>query len=143
MSHNYYSLHNFVDHKIVDRLALIEFWSHLVAFLEIWAHLVAFSVHYLNTLGTPINHLIDKSFNSHQEYTIATSLLAPARGTLKLLCRYLQGGLFIKVAQEVAQNRGYFLFFKFHFPITNTKILFFLDHLRDKYSAMELLYTLP
>ncbi len=83
MSHNYYSLHNFVDHKIVDRLALIEFWSHLVAFLEIWAHLVAFSVHYLNTLGNPINHLIDKSFNSHQEYTIATSLLAPARGTKK------------------------------------------------------------
>ena len=29
MSHNCYSLHNFVDHKIVDRLALIEFWSHM------------------------------------------------------------------------------------------------------------------
>lgn len=35
MSHNYYSLHDFVDHKIVDRLALIEFRSHLVAFLKI------------------------------------------------------------------------------------------------------------
>ena len=77
MLHNYYSHHYFVDHKIVDRPNLIDFWSHLVAFLEIWSHLVAFSVHYLNTLGSPINHLIDKAFNSHQEYTIATSLLAP------------------------------------------------------------------
>ena len=83
MSHNYYSLHYFVDHKIVDRPNLIDFWSHLVAFLEIWAHLGAFSVHYLNTLGNPINHLIDKAFNSHQEYTIASSLLAPARGTAR------------------------------------------------------------
>ena len=29
------------------------------------------------------------------------------------------------------------------FSITNTKILFFFDHFRYKYSAMELLYTLP
>jgi len=43
--------------------------------------------------------LIDKPFNSHQEYTIATNTLAPARGTLKPLCRYLQGGLLYKVAQ--------------------------------------------
>ena len=31
--------------------------------------------------GDSINQLIDKTFSSHQEYTIATSLLAPARGT--------------------------------------------------------------
>ena len=31
MLHNYYSLHNFVDHKIVDRPNLIDYWSHLVA----------------------------------------------------------------------------------------------------------------
>ena len=29
MLQNYYSHHYFVDHKIVDRLALIEFRSHL------------------------------------------------------------------------------------------------------------------
>ena len=56
-------------------------WSHLVAFLEIWSQLVAFSVHYLNIPLGKFNILIDKAFNSHQEYTIATSLLAPARGT--------------------------------------------------------------
>jgi len=81
MPDNCYSLHNFVGHKIVDRPTLIVIWSHLVAFLEIWAHLVAFSAHYLNTPRGQFNHLIDKTFNSHQEYTIATSLLAPARGT--------------------------------------------------------------
>ena len=65
----------------------------MVAFFRIWALLVAFSVCYLNTLGSPINLLIDKTFNSHQEYTIATSLLAPARGAqyflhvLAILCR--------------------------------------------------------
>ena len=30
-------------------------------------------IHYLNTLLDYINLLIDKSFNSHQEYTIATN----------------------------------------------------------------------
>ena len=67
-------------------MACSSFWSHLVALQNIWSHLVAFSVHYLNTLGDYSNHLIDKSFNSHQEYTIATSLLAPARGTKKTRC---------------------------------------------------------
>ena len=89
MLHNYYSHHYFVDHKIVDRPNLIDFWSHLVAF----------SVHYLNTLGNPINHLIDKAFNSHQEYTIATSLLAPARGTsglcMLLIFKHLQSPGFL------------------------------------------------
>ena len=33
MSHDCYSLHNFVDLKNVDRLALIDFWSHLVTFV--------------------------------------------------------------------------------------------------------------
>jgi len=67
MSHNYYSLHNFVDHKIVYQITLIDFWSHLVAF----------SAHYLNTPLSNNNQLIDRSFNSHQEYTIVTSLLVP------------------------------------------------------------------
>ena len=71
-----------VNHYSSDPLELDRtFWSHLVAFLEIWSHLVAFSVHYLNTPVGKFNILIDKAFNSHQEYTIATSLLAPARGT--------------------------------------------------------------
>ena len=64
------------------------FWSHLVAFKNIWSHLVAFSVHYLNTPKDYINNLIDKSFDSHQEYTIATNTLAPARGTTRL-CKLL------------------------------------------------------
>ena len=42
--------------------------------------MVAFPVHYLNTPREYINHLIDKTFGSHQEYTIATSYSAPARG---------------------------------------------------------------
>ena len=42
MPHNCYSLHNFVDHKIVDQ-----------------------------------SNLIDKSFDSHQEYTIVTSFRHP------------------------------------------------------------------
>ena len=59
------------------------FRSHLVAFQKIWSHLVAFSVHYLNTPVVKFNHLIDKSFNSHQEYTVATSPAISARGTKK------------------------------------------------------------
>ena len=47
--------------------------------------MVAFSAYYLNTPLDYTNLLIDKSFDSHQEYTIATSYLAPARGTLKTL----------------------------------------------------------
>lgn len=55
MLHNYYSHHYFVDHKIVDRPNLIDFWSHLVAFLEIWAHLVAFSGNYFTSRLPPIS----------------------------------------------------------------------------------------
>ena len=77
-----------MDHKIVYQITLIDFWSHLVAFLYFRSHLVAFSAHYLNTPRDCFNHLIDKTFNSHQEYTIATSLLAPARGTTRL-CKLL------------------------------------------------------
>ena len=43
--------------------------------------LVTFSAYYLNTPLDYTNLLIDKSFDSHQEYTIATSYLAPAQGT--------------------------------------------------------------
>ena len=67
-----------MDHKIVDQLALIVFRSLLVTF----------SAYYLNTLLDYINHLIDKSFDSHQEYTIATDTLTTARGT-KRLCKLL------------------------------------------------------
>ena len=59
--------------------------SLLVTFSKIWSLLVTFSAYYLNTPRDYINHLIDKSFDSHQEYTIANSYLAPARGTLKIL----------------------------------------------------------
>jgi hypothetical protein len=55
--------------------------SLLVTISKIWSLLVTFSAYYLNTPLDYINHLIDKSFDSHQEYTIATSYLAPARGT--------------------------------------------------------------
>ena len=37
MLHNCFSLHNFVDHEIVDRLALIEFgriWNRVIDKLE-------------------------------------------------------------------------------------------------------------
>ena len=64
------------------------FWSHLVAFQKIWAHLVAFSAHYLDTPQGNSNHLIDKTFSSHQEYTIVTYLQAPIRGTTRL-CKLL------------------------------------------------------
>ena len=50
-------------------------------FGRIWSHFPF--IHYLNTPLVSFNHLIDKSFNSHQEYTIATSYLAPARGIEK------------------------------------------------------------
>ena len=62
--------------------------SLLVTFSKIWSLLVTFSAYYLNTPLDYINHLIDKSFNSHQEYTIATSYLAPIRGTTRL-CKLL------------------------------------------------------
>ena len=39
-----------------------------------------------NTPLDYINHLIDKTFGGHQEYTIATSYLAPARGTKQMNC---------------------------------------------------------
>ena len=39
--------------------------------------------HYLDTPPGYLNHLIDKSFNSHQEYTMATYLQAPIRGTTR------------------------------------------------------------
>ena len=71
---NHYSL----DTAELDRF----FRSHLVAFLLFWSHLVAFSAHYLNTPLGYNNHLIDKTINSHQEYTIDTDNYAPARGTL-------------------------------------------------------------
>ena len=34
---NYKFTPQIVDHKIVDQLALIDFWSHLVAFQKIWS----------------------------------------------------------------------------------------------------------
>jgi len=55
----------------------------LVTSFKIWSLLVTFSAYYLNTPLDNTNLLIDKSFDSHQEYTIATSYLAPARGTKK------------------------------------------------------------
>ena len=58
----------------------------LVAFGRISVKLVAFGRVFRSLfeyIGGLIQHLIDKTFNSHQEYTIATSLLAPARGTRK------------------------------------------------------------
>ena len=67
-----------MDHKIVDQPDLIDY---LVAFGRVLQNLVAFSAHYLNTPVDYSNRLIDKTFSSHQEYTIATSLPAPARGT--------------------------------------------------------------
>ena len=48
----------------------------LVAFGRVFRSLFGYT-------GDSINHLIDKTFDSHQEYTIATSSLAPARGTKK------------------------------------------------------------
>ena len=60
----------------------------LVAFGRVLQNLVAFGRIFRSLFGYTgdfINHLIDKTFDSHQEYTIATSLLAPARGTLKTL----------------------------------------------------------
>ena len=89
MPDNCYSLHKIVDHNFVDQSNLIDYLvafgrvlQNLVAFGRIWSHLVAIIAPYLNTPREQFNHLIDKTFNSHQEYTIATSLLAPARGTL-------------------------------------------------------------
>lgn len=70
-----------MDHKIVDQLTLIDF---LVAFGRVLQNLVAFGRIFRSLFGytgDSINHLIDKTFDSHQEYTIATSPLAPARGT--------------------------------------------------------------
>ena len=56
----------------------------LVAFGRVLQNLVAFGRIFRSLFGytgDSINHLIDKTFDSHQEYTIATSSLAPARGT--------------------------------------------------------------
>ena len=94
----------FLVHKIVYQLIR----SHLVAFFKIWALLVAFSVHYLNTLGSPINLLIDKSFNSHQEYTIATSPAISARGTTRL-CKLLILKILYKVLFLLSPKFGHHL----------------------------------
>ena len=49
----------------------------MMVYSSFWSHMVAFSVHYLNTPLDYINHLIDKSFNSHQ-------LFSSIRGTTRL-----------------------------------------------------------
>ena len=76
-------------------MACSSFWSHLVAFLEIWSLLVAFSAHYLNIPLGHSNHLIDKTFSCHQEYTIATYKYVLVRGTTRL-CKLLIFNTFTK-----------------------------------------------
>ena len=72
--------------------------SLLVTFSKIWSLLVTFSAYYLNTPLDNTNLLIDKSFNSHQEYTIATSYLAPIRGAAKMQLLDIQAVAFLVFA---------------------------------------------
>ena len=75
------------------------------AFHQIWLHLVAFSVHYLNTPLDYINHLIDKSFNSHQEYMIATDSYTTVRGTKNSLnCSVLPNSSFAFSTRPITVN---------------------------------------
>ena len=92
-------VHIIVDHKIVDQPNLIE---NSVAFGRVLQNLVAFGRIFRSLFGytgDSINHLIDKTFDSHQEYTIATSSLAPARGTSRLcklfVFKHLQSPIFL------------------------------------------------
>ena len=81
-----------MDHKIVDQPGLIDY---LVAFGRVLENLGAFGRIFRSLFeytGDSITQLIDKTFSSHQEYTIVTSPLAPARGTRK--ARRNRAGLF-------------------------------------------------
>ena len=72
----------------------------LVAFGRIFRSLFGYT-------GDSINQLIDKTFDSHQEYTIATSSLAPARGTKRAARPAALFVLFQKLSIEITFQHGH------------------------------------
>jgi hypothetical protein len=77
----------------------------LVTFFKIWSLLVTFSAYYLNTPLVLLNHLIDKLFGSHQEYTIATNTVAPARGTTIRFTDTGKAGFLLKVCKDLHRRK--------------------------------------
>ena len=78
MPHNYYSLHNFVDHKNVDQIEYIytTFSRSLsVTLQQIWSLLVT-----LQQIWSPVGHQLEPS--DRQIGICISELILPGRSTL-------------------------------------------------------------